>query len=182
MSLPTFPPDDAGPRQVRQYLVNHLITKHDTTAEFADRIASLWQLGRGVDFRETAIRTHRFSKIFGATVGPALQRSVQEECWNQWRTSQLGTLSWWLMIISIVMAVLVSIRTARQPSMKVIDVLIWTCWTLGPPIFLCGVLEYGYSLAYPIYCLILGVTATAVGFCSWMIRFYDEKEELKHKK
>lgn len=181
MSLPAFPPDEAGPRQIRQYLINHLITKHDTTPEFADHVASLWQLGRGVDFRETVIKTDRFSRIFGKTVGPALQRSVQEECWNQWRASQLGTLSWWLMIISLITAILVFIRTARRPSMKLIDVFCFTCWPLGPSVILCGVLEYGYSLAYPVYCLILGFFATGLGLILWITRCHDEKEELRHK-
>lgn len=90
MSLPIFPADDAELRHIRQYRTTYLIIRHDTNPEFVDRIASLWQLDRGVNFRETAIRTYKLSNIFGETVGPAAQRSVQEECWNQWRASQLG--------------------------------------------------------------------------------------------
>ncbi|KAJ5650479.1 uncharacterized protein N7484_004202 [Penicillium longicatenatum] len=181
MSLSNFPPDDAGPRQIRQYLTNHLMTKHDTTTEFAEQIASLWQIGRGVDFRQTSINIHSFSKIFGETVSPALQRSVHDECWNQWRASQLGTLSLWLMIISLITAALVFVRTARQPSMQWDDVLRRTCWPLGPPVLLCGALEYGYSLLYPVYCFTMGSIATLCGLTLWAFRFYDEKERKESK-
>ncbi|KAJ6095907.1 hypothetical protein N7486_006653 [Penicillium sp. IBT 16267x] len=92
------------PVQSANTLINHLTTKHDATPEFAERIASLWHLGRGVDFRGTVIQTYRFSNIFGETVGPAVQRSVQEECWNQWRASQLGTLSLCGLMFCVVLA------------------------------------------------------------------------------
>lgn len=80
---------EAGPKQVRTYLGNLLIYKHDVAPGPARSTAELWQLGRGYDLRE-ANRTD-FTHIFGEPDGRYLYRSVAEDLYAEWRALPRGS-------------------------------------------------------------------------------------------
>jgi hypothetical protein len=170
-----MPPDDAGPRQIRQYLVDHFMSKHDTTLEFAQKTADLWQLGRGSDFRlitmySTEVAMKKYTVIFGDAVAPYLLRSVREDCWNQWRASTLGTISLWTIITCITISFVCGIWTLRSDRFaKVAYAFKNSCLPIGPPILICAYLEHGHSPAFPVLCWLLGIYGTFAEVVSFLI-------------
>ncbi|KAJ5290883.1 hypothetical protein N7478_000134 [Penicillium angulare] len=196
MSLSTFPPDDAGPRQVRQYIVDHLMSKHDTTLEFAQKAADLWPLGRGRDFRkatmtvwENAVKA--YSPIFGDAAAPYVLQSVREDCWNNWRASPLGIMNLRAIIACFTLSVLFFIWTrtsARFAKDPIPYIFRNTCWPIGPPLLICAYLEHGHSTGLPVFFWIVGffgtfmaISATAVLIADGEKPRFDENAEEKLK-
>jgi len=95
----TFPVPTAGPREVREYLANILVTRHDATRAFAEETASLWDLGRGIDLRHASKRD--FIRIFGDKVGPYLFHTVREDILEQWRGSAVGIACFCKFLLSL---------------------------------------------------------------------------------
>jgi hypothetical protein len=95
MAQPPF--QGAGPNQVRAYLADLLIHKHDASSESAKSIADLWQLGRGRDLRQANITN--FINIFGEPAGLYLYRSVREDFQAEWRASILGIINFGLLLL-----------------------------------------------------------------------------------
>jgi hypothetical protein len=62
-----FPPASAGPNAVRAYISDVLITKHDTTSDFAQEAASHSQLGRPNDLHHASAKY--FRGVFGDDIG-----------------------------------------------------------------------------------------------------------------
>ena len=114
----SFPPADAGPKQVRAYVVQLLTTQHDADLDFAETTADLWKLGRGVDFRSAAnIGTDlRFRHVFGDSVGPFLYNTAREAFIADYRCSSLGIITSWAVNATFVIGLLFVIRAFRQPS------------------------------------------------------------------
>jgi hypothetical protein len=75
----------AGPNQVRAYLADLLIYKHDASSESAKSISDLWQLGQGRDLRQANMTN--FIDIFGEPAGRYLYRTVTEDFQVEWRAS-----------------------------------------------------------------------------------------------
>lgn len=183
LSLPTT--DDAGPRQVRQYLVDHLMSKHDTSLEFAKNTADLWHLGRGVDFRKATVAAYieagkKYDAIFGHNITPYLLRSVREDCYNQWRASSLGTRSFWTIIACVTISFLLFLWTfsqARFAKNPILYLFRNACWPIGPPILVCAYLETGHSFVFPILLWLLGIYGTLAGLLSTIFVLADEAEE-----
>ncbi|KAJ5093743.1 hypothetical protein N7456_009604 [Penicillium angulare] len=177
MSLSTFPPDDAGPRQVRRYIVDHLMSKHDSSLEFAQKTADLWRLGRGWDFRKAtldkfddAVKT--YSTIFGNAAAPFVLRSVREDCWNDWRASTLGIISLRTAIACFTISVLLFFWTCtsgRFAKTRIIYMFRNACWPIGPPILICAYLEHGRSPSYPVLLWLIGFYGTFAAFFSTVI-------------
>ncbi|KAJ5173333.1 hypothetical protein N7492_005926 [Penicillium capsulatum] len=167
--MPSFPPPDAGPAQVRAYLVDVLLLYHDTSLEFAQQIADLWHLGRGVDLRQAASLHAKdtFTHIFGDAVGPFLERSVREQLVLDWRTSMPGVLVYWGLIGLPVLGVLLLLRAWKQPtSDKMGAALGPVFWALGPPLCLCGILGHNYTSLGGI-----GLSVGTVGSCLLLMMF-----------
>lgn len=142
-----FPQPDAGPAQVRAYLVDILVFHHDASAESAQQIADLWHLGRGVDLRQAALSfTHdTFADIFGGAVGPFLYNSVREQFLLEWRTSMPGSLVYWSLIGLPLLGALLLIRAWSQPNRRQrVRTLYQAGWVLGPPLWICGCLGMKY--------------------------------------
>ena len=57
----------SGPEQVREYLANLLLTKHDIAIGSAIEVTNGWKLGRGSDLRTSS--TDFFQKLFGEEFG-----------------------------------------------------------------------------------------------------------------
>jgi hypothetical protein len=117
-----LPCADAGPSQVRAYLVNILVHKYEASSEFAQTIADLWQLGRGSDLRHANGR--EFNQIFGKPVGRYLHETVIDDLYAEWRTSSSGITNLWAMVIAGVTAVFFLVqayysRSATQARKKV---------------------------------------------------------------
>lgn len=180
----SFPPAHAGPKQVRAYVAQLLISRHDSDVDFAKRTADLWQLGRGVDFRSAArlVTDKQFRDTFGDTVGPFLYGSVREEFVAEYRASMIGTLSSWTMTITPVIAVLLLIRAARQPSQeRVIKALLQTGVAVGPSLLVCAIIERTYlsSTAPGVVLFVVGLAicwATALGAAAAYAQANAKKE------
>lgn len=72
----TFPGDEASVNEVRGYIIKILAEKHNTTYEYAERVAHNWRLGTGWVFRSLPLK--RFSEIFGDDIGPHLASDVAQ--------------------------------------------------------------------------------------------------------
>ncbi|KAJ5090143.1 hypothetical protein N7532_008827 [Penicillium argentinense] len=74
-----FPLPEFSAEQVRAYVAQLLVDQHDADAEFAQRAADLWKMGRGVDFRySTWLALDReFRAVFGDDLGSFIYRAVQ---------------------------------------------------------------------------------------------------------
>lgn len=90
-TIPQLPPRSAGPNAVRAYLTQILISKHDTTSEFAHKTANLWHLGRGAELRDSPPKV--FRKLFGDYTGWVIYRIVYEDKLQEWKGSVVGLIS-----------------------------------------------------------------------------------------
>jgi hypothetical protein len=88
---PKLPAPSAGPNKVRAYIARVLISKHDTSSDLADEIASLWRLGRGSELRDASVQV--FKGIFGDFNGWLLYRIVHEDELEDWQQSIVGIIS-----------------------------------------------------------------------------------------
>lgn len=167
--MASFPPPNAGPSQIRDYLVQILTLKHDTTTDFAQQIADLWQLGRGVDFRQATLDStdEAFRRVFGDATGPFLYQSAREDCIAQWRASPAGTLNHWALVGFPVLGVFLLIRAWRQPSEdRVQRALGDAFWAFGPPLLISGFFEINYSAAVSGVAMGFGLFATMLAVVS----------------
>lgn len=80
----------AGPQEIRDYIFQVIVSKHDALPDFASKIASHWQLGRGSDFRDA--QSDEFEKIFGVNPGLCIFRSVREDEDNGWYESPKASM------------------------------------------------------------------------------------------
>ncbi|KAJ5125685.1 hypothetical protein N7448_005003 [Penicillium atrosanguineum] len=138
-----FPPPDAGPKQVRAYVVQLLTTRHDADLDFAESIADLWQLGRGVDFR-SAINIGAVldvQNVFGDSVGPFLYRSAREEFIADYRCSLTGLATSWALKAALVLGLLLVVRGIRQPSEKKVQAFIEAGFVVGISAFIIGLID-----------------------------------------
>lgn len=137
MAQPPF--HGAGPNQVRAYLTDRLICKHDASSEYAKSIADLWQLGQGRDLRQANVTN--FVDIFGEPAGRYLYRTVTEDFQAEWRASTLGMISFWTSSIACVAAAFFLIRAARVRSDVQVSRSLALVAFCGPVIFIVGILE-----------------------------------------
>ncbi|KAJ5594939.1 uncharacterized protein N7459_001147 [Penicillium hispanicum] len=161
--MASFPPPNAGPSQIRDYLVRILTLKHDTTTNLAQQIADLWQLGRGVDFRQATLdyTDESFRRVFGDATGPFLYQSAREDCIAQWRASTAGTLNRWALVGFPVLGVFLFIRAWHQPSGdRAQRALGDAWWALGPPLLISGFFEVDYSAVVSGVAMGIGLFAT----------------------
>lgn len=173
-SMSPFPHPDAGPAQVRAYLVDILVFYHDASVEFAQQTADLWHLGRGVDLRQAALSsTHdTFADVFGDAVGPFLHNSVREQFLLDWRTSMPGILVYWGLIGLPLLGALLLIRAWYQPNIRPrIRTLYQAGWLLGPPLWACGCL----GLEYVDYAA-LGICGGTAGCSLLLLVFFCEMD------
>lgn len=80
-------PGSAGPSDVRAYITDILISKHDAALGVAQQIANQWQLGRPNDLRHAGVNI--FREVCGK-VGTFLYRTVQEDMQAEWHASTAG--------------------------------------------------------------------------------------------
>jgi hypothetical protein len=162
----SFPPPEAGPKQVRAYVVQLLTTRHDVDLDFAQSTADLWKLGRGVDFRSAAKTNSAlsFMNVFGDSVGPFLHRTAREEFIADYRGSFTGTATSWALNATLVLGLLLVIRTISQPSSeKKTKAFFEACLIAGMSAFIVGVIDFchiitGVALAWGFW-----------GFCGIMV-------------
>ncbi|TQV95582.1 hypothetical protein V2A60_000765 [Cordyceps javanica] len=85
-----LPPGTASVNEVRQYIIDTLVVKHNTTSEYARSVALRWHLGRGFFLHNIPLA--RFSEIFGNDVGPHLAINVMGA--KQRQASQKSDKMW----------------------------------------------------------------------------------------
>lgn len=177
-----FPQPDAGPAQVRAYLVDVLTLRHDTSTESAQKIADLWHLGRGVDLRQATLTLSStqdtFTAIFGDAVGPFLHRSVREQLRSEWRASMPGFLIYWGLIGLPVLGALLLIRAWRQPTRRQqFRSLFHAGWVFGPPLWVFGFFGMQYTDLAP-----MGIVLGTMGFFLLFVAYISEMDALRQEK
>lgn len=70
-----LPQSDATVQEVRAFIAATFVANHGTTAEYAQKTAQKWMLGRGWCLRE--LPSVRFTEIFGDVIGPHLAWDVK---------------------------------------------------------------------------------------------------------
>ena len=189
MSLSTFPPDDAGPRLIRQYLYDHLISKHDTSPNVAKEISDKWQIGRGIDFREIVAQKHtvpdRFLGVFGSGIGPFLRRSVQEDLMELWYASSTGILFKRMIFATAIIVPLLFIWESTRSFRKypLLTAAAKAGGLFGLSMTICTLLSWNYTTRLAILCLILMVVGLSVSLFSMLtMNIYDSDEKRAQKK
>ncbi|KAJ4154915.1 hypothetical protein LMH87_000186 [Akanthomyces muscarius] len=74
---PKLPAPAASANEVRAYLRDLLITKHNLRNDFAESVSRSWKIGRGWTLRSSPVSA--FTKRFGAELGPQLYWAVRHE-------------------------------------------------------------------------------------------------------
>ncbi|KAJ3491220.1 hypothetical protein NLG97_g5629 [Lecanicillium saksenae] len=69
-----LPHGSASVSELREFFIQTLVEKHNTTLEYAQRTALKWHLGKGWIFRSLPLK--RFSEIFSDDIGPHLACAV----------------------------------------------------------------------------------------------------------
>lgn len=159
---PPFP--KAGPRQVRSYLADLLVRKHDVSSESAQSIADRWQLGLGRDLRQAS--REEFIEVFGRPVGPYLFHSVEDDLYAEWRASSSGIINYWALGIACVAAIFFLVRACYSRT----NVQAWQNLTYalfcGPIIMVGGIREWMVRLSViPILLSCVGGLTTFFTFC-----------------
>lgn len=183
MPLSLFPPDDAGPRLIRQYLFDHLKSKHDTSPNVAKEISDKWRIGRGIDFRETVVSMQtipdKFSGVFGPGIGPVLQRSVQEDLMEVWYASSFGI---WFKRIALATAIIVPLlfiweSTRSFRKYPLLTAAAKSGMVFGLPMAICSFLAWNYTPRLAILCLILAVLGISSSFFSKLTMSIHDADE-----
>ncbi|KAE8381885.1 hypothetical protein BDV26DRAFT_56313 [Aspergillus bertholletiae] len=173
-----FPPASAGPNAVRTYISDILVSKHDASLNFANEVASRWQLGRPNDLRHAAPRT--FDGIFGSDIGSFLYRTVQEDIREQWYSSTAGVVNSWVLLLSIMSSALFLIRATRANSSSTIAAsLRYAGSVLGPPMVFCGIQDQ-YS-QWRFARLFLGGIVSALTAGAFLVAVIDRYIEKRQK-
>lgn len=85
-----LPDRSAGPKRVREYLTETLISNHDIPPDRAEKLALRWEHGRGSDMRHA--KASLFEHLFGTSLGQYLLNSVHKDEHLEWRRSAAGVL------------------------------------------------------------------------------------------
>lgn len=85
-----IPNRSASPEEVRIYITQALISKHNASHEFAEETARLWRLGRGSELHDAELGY--FQQLFGVEAGLLIFRSVCEDRQDAWARSPIGRL------------------------------------------------------------------------------------------
>lgn len=85
-----IPNRSATPEEVRIYIAQTLISKHNAGDDFAEYTARSWRLGRGSELHD--VKLEYFQEIFGVEVGLCLFQSVSEDRDDAWKQSVVGVI------------------------------------------------------------------------------------------
>ncbi|KAE8152062.1 hypothetical protein BDV25DRAFT_138225 [Aspergillus avenaceus] len=167
----TFPPTTAGPNAVREYLAGLLVAKHDTSLDFAQEIASHWQLGRPNDLRQASAK--HFTKTFGEAVGPYLHRTVQEQIREEWYGSTAARVDHWALIASFIVTLFFIVRAFRgTDSKKIFSSVQHAGLTCGLPITFVG--YHDTFSPWQSARLFFGLMISILTFISYMVMLLDQ--------
>lgn len=86
-----FPVDSAGPDIVRDYIITTLIRKHEATPEYAEKLATSWQLGRVRELRSATLK--HLQDDFGNDVGLCIYRSIREDMLEDWQETTAAAVT-----------------------------------------------------------------------------------------
>ncbi|GKZ85034.1 hypothetical protein AnigIFM56816_010596 [Aspergillus niger] len=88
-----FPVDSAGPDIVRDYIIQTLIRKHEATPEYAEKLATCWQLGRVRELRSATLK--HLQDDFGNDVGLCIYRAIREDMLEDWQETTAAAVTIW---------------------------------------------------------------------------------------
>lgn len=86
-----FPVDSAGPDIVRDYIIQTLIRKHEATPEYAEKLATCWQLGRVRELRSATLK--HLQDDFGNDVGLCIYRAIREDMLEDWQETTAAAVT-----------------------------------------------------------------------------------------
>ena len=158
------PSPQARPREVRAYLANILIQKHDVNPEAAESMIDRWQLGRGRDLRQA--NSIDFVNLFGKQVGWYLYRSFQEDLNAEWRSSTSGIITYYALRISCVTPFffLARARYSLPDRQQAEDNLLYALFC-GPIIMIASIRELNHNAEFSYFMLsFVGIIMTLLGF------------------
>lgn len=101
-----IPPERASASQVRAYLRNTLICKHELPPEEAEHLASLWPPAGGKHLRKMARRG--LQQLFGK-MGDYILESIQEDLEEEWRDSLVGRVVSGMFFLSSSLLLVISV-------------------------------------------------------------------------
>lgn len=104
--MPTYPPQDAGPTAVRDYILSVLTNTLELSQIDAQPVANMWEFGR--ERHLSAFSEGDFSNLFGRKIGPYLYECIADDMTNAWRASIAGKINL-LVIIGIPVTILLII-------------------------------------------------------------------------
>lgn len=161
------PSPKTGPNQVRAYLADLLVRRHDVNPESAQSTADRWQLGLGRDLRNA--NEVDFIRIFGKPVGPYLYRSVDDDLYAEWRVSISGIFNYWALRIACVATIFFAAharysQTTREAEQN------WKCAAFCGPIIMIGAIRECMHNANFIF-ILLSVLGGIMTFFAFIILF-----------
>ena len=85
-----IPNRSATHEEVRIYIAQTLISKHNAGHDFAEDTARSWRLGRGSELHDAKLEY--FQEIFGVDAGLCLFQNVCEDRDDAWKQSGIGVI------------------------------------------------------------------------------------------
>jgi hypothetical protein len=172
----SFPSRYATPSQVRAYLIDVLVKKHDSSLADAESIVQSWTYGRGYDLLQASEYT--FETFFG-NVGSALYQSVTEDIIFDWRSSLLGSLNILMLFCLPVVAIILLFRLyrhTRTASFKTGSLpLERLLWVSGPIVIYCTAQEMAHRSELGDYRLMTaGSFLCLLGLLAMLLRFMED--------
>jgi hypothetical protein len=171
--MATYPSKHDGPSQIRTYLANVLIMKHNVSATYAKSTVSRWSHGREQHLRE--LSREDFQRFFG-NIGFYLYDSVSEDTATAWHSTPAGALNLLLMCGMPILAIILlsrlyrhtqraSFRSGSLPFERLL-------WVSGPILLICNAQEAAHHSKLSQDCLFfVGIGLCYLGIIAMIARF-----------
>lgn len=171
--MATYPSKHDGPSQIRTYLMNVLILRHDLSPADANSVASSWRFGREHDLREASQK--KFQNIFG-DIGFYLYNSVSEDMASAWHSTHAGALNLLLLygmpILAMILLFRLYLHTQRASLASGTLHLERLLWVSGPILLICNAQEAAHHTKLSGECFeLIGALLSAFGFFAMVSRF-----------
>lgn len=171
--MATYPSKHDGPSQIRTYLVNVLIMKHDVLPAYAKSVATRWSYGREQHLRE--LSREDFQRFFG-NIGYYLYDSVSEDMASAWHSTPAGALNLLLMCGMPILAIILLFRLYRHAQRA--SVLSGSLpferllWVSGPILLICNAQEAAHHSKLSQDCVFfIGIVLCNLGTVAMISRF-----------
>ncbi|KAH8810863.1 hypothetical protein F5884DRAFT_780597 [Xylogone sp. PMI_703] len=135
---PILPARSARPSEIRAYIAEILTSKHELAPKDADEVAAKWSLGLGAELRDELLPY--FQKLFGHETGCLLYRHIHEAEFEAWKHSPAGRISYYLLILGLILPTGYILWDLSQPYSKNFLVYsTWFCFAVSIPLLNYGI-------------------------------------------